>query len=160
MNLKVPRVIKNWKFAPMIIPAKDGFVINNVGSGRRFAVVNHAPYREEAFAEFGLVPEADEPIFGNFTGNHFLDGAFVHEHCDPAPDGYVHARCNLMIKKPTKGGMPVIDGKEVPVEEGDLWLCLSSLENHASTPIEGGERIIFSFGALVPQLQVAEKVLA
>ena len=54
-----------------------------------------------------------------------------------------------MIKKPNKGGNPILDGEEKNVEVNDLWLCLASLEKHASTPIFGGERLIYSFGALV-----------
>jgi hypothetical protein len=64
-----------------------------------------------------------------------------------------------MIKKPLSGGMPVIDGQELNIEKGDLWLCLASLEEHSSTPINGGERIIFSFGALINKNSV-EKILA
>ena len=159
MKIKVPRIIKNWKYANAIIPAVDGFVANNVSSGRRFAVCNNPIYRTEAFQEFSLTPYLEEPLFGNFTGNHYLEGAFVHEHIDPAPESYEHVRCNLMIKKPAFGGMPVIDGEELVVNEGDLWLCLASLEKHSSTQISGGERIIFSFGALIDKHSV-EKILA
>lgn len=159
MNIKVPRIIKNWKHAVAIVPATDGFVTNNAGSGRRFAVCNNPIYRTEAFQEFSLIPDLEEPIYKNFTGNHYLEGAFVHEHSDPAPKGYEHVRCNLMIKKPTFGGMPVIDGEELVIDEGDLWLCLASLEKHSSTPISGGERITFSFGALIDKHSV-EKILA
>ena len=34
---------------------------------------------------------------------------------------------------------------EIQIDENDLWLCLASLEKHSSTPVEGGERLIFSF---------------
>ena len=54
-----------------------------------------------------------------------------------------------MIKKPTIGGNPIIDGEEFNIEVNDLWLNLASLEEHSSTPIYGGERLIFSFGALI-----------
>jgi hypothetical protein len=54
-----------------------------------------------------------------------------------------------MIKKPNIGGNPVIDGEEFNIEVNDLWLCLASLETHSSTPIYGGERLIFSYGALI-----------
>jgi hypothetical protein len=59
-----------------------------------------------------------------------------------------------MIKKPLIGGDPILDDEIVYVEEGDLWLCLASMEYHSSTPIKGGERIIFSFGGLVPIEQI------
>ena len=52
------------------------------------------------------------------------------------------------------GGNPIIDDEVLEVDVGDLWLCLASLEKHGTTPIQGGERIIFSFGALVSEDQV------
>ena len=158
MKLAIPRVVRQWKYAPHVKPNLQ-FAQNTAGNGRRFATQDTAPYWDEAFAEFGLHPVAVEPMFQNMTGNNYLDGAFVHPHTDPAPDGLVHTRCNLMLRKPTHGGNPVLDGEEFEIQEGDLWLCLASLETHASTPIYGGERLIFSFGGLVPMEQV-QKILA
>jgi hypothetical protein len=152
MNLNIPRIIKQWKYASLVTPNIN--FLNTSGDGRRCVTQEEAPYWKEAFAEFRLKPTSVEPVFKNLTGNHFQDGAFVHLHTDPAPDGFVHTRCNLMLKKPKQGGNPVIDGEEVDVEEGDLWLCLASMEFHSSTPIKGGERLIFSFGGLVPVEQI------
>ena len=153
MRLSIPRVVKNWKYATMVNPSFN-FQLNMAGNGRRFATQDNALYWEEAFAEFGLKPTKVEPLFKNLTGNHFQDGAFVHPHTDPAPEGMVHTRCNLMLKKPKEGGNPVLDGEELDIEEGDLWLCLASIELHSSTPIKGGERLVFSFGGLVPVEQI------
>lgn len=153
MKLSIPRVIKGWRYGAFVTP-NTNFNPNNAGQGRRFATQDKAPYWREAFMEFGLTPSCAEPIFKNLIGNHFQDGAFVHPHTDPAPEGFVHTRCNLMLRKPVKGGNPVLDGEEIEVEEGDLWLCLASVELHGSTPIYGGERLIFSFGGLVPLDQI------
>lgn len=153
MKLNIPRVIKNWEYRSFVTP-NTNFQFNTAGNGRRFAMQDVAPYWKESFAAFGLEPDCVEPIFKNLTGNHFQDGAFVHPHTDPAPDGFVHTRCNLMLKKPKQGGNPILDEEEVNVEEGDLWLCLASMELHSSTPIKGGERLIFSFGGLVPINQI------
>jgi hypothetical protein len=153
MKLKIPRVIKQWQYASMVEPCFD-FQLNNAGDGRRFAKQDTAHYWKEAFSEFWLEPVSVEPIFKNLTGNHFQDGAFVHPHTDPAPEDLVHTRCNLMLRKPTEGGNPVLDGEELDINVGDLWLCLASMELHSSTPIKGGERLIFSFGGLVPIEQV------
>jgi hypothetical protein len=157
MRLSIPRVVKSWRYGGLVSPSTD-FALNNVSQGRRFATQDEAPYWHEAFAEFGLQPLCVEPLFKNITGNHFQDGAFVHPHIDPAPDGMVHTRCNLMIRKPIKGGNPVLNGEEIEVEEGDLWLCIASMELHSSTPIYGGERLIFSFGGLVPVEQIMKVV--
>ena len=157
MKLSVPRVVKSWRYGKLVSPSVN-FVPNNIGQGRRCAIQDEAPYWHEAFAEFGLQPLCVEPMFKNLTGNHFQDGAFVHPHTDPAPEGLAHTRCNLMLRKPIKGGNPVLDGEEIEVEEGDLWLCIASMELHSSTPIYGGERLIFSFGGLVPVEQIMKVV--
>lgn len=154
MRLNRDRVIKKWSYAENVIPLKEGFRPN--GYGRRFAKQDEHPLLLTAFKEFGLTPKAIEPVYKIFTGNHYLDGAYTHKHTDTTVQGYVHARCNLMIKKPLEGGDPVIDDEKLDVEEGDLWLCLASEEEHASTPIKGGERIIVSFGGLVPREQFKE----
>jgi hypothetical protein len=159
MKLAIERVIKNWKFAKDIIIENKPFIVNNVSNGRRFKIQDTANHWSEAFNEFKLTPQIVEPMLKNFIGNHYLDGAAVQEHTDPAPDGFVHTRCNLMLKKPSKGGNPIIDGEEIEVNENDLWLCLASLEKHYTTPIEGGERLVFSFGALVPIDQIKRIIL-
>jgi hypothetical protein len=162
MKLSIHRVVQKWKYAQHVIP-KLNFQPNTAGAGRgfgrRFATQDEAPYWAEAFAEFGLKPTCVEPVFKNMTGNNYAEGAFVHPHMDPAPDGFVHTRCNVMLRKPQTGGNPVLDGEEIAVEEGDMWLCLASLELHSTTPISGGERLIFSFGGLVPYEQV-QRILA
>lgn len=147
MNLNCPRVISRWKPTAQFQMPVGEFLEN--GRGRRFKRHTNAEFRREAFAAFKIYDLADEPMFGNFVGNHYTDGAFTHPHMDPAPKGYVHARCNWMVKKPKSGGDPVLDGVIVQVEEGDLWLCLASLERHGSTAISGSQRLIQSFGALV-----------
>ena len=141
------RVIKKWR-DPMQFDMPAGDFVFNV-FGRRFIPHVKIPLYTEAFAAFGITDTAPEPLFGTFIGNNHEDGVSVHEHTDPAPDGFAHVRCNWMLKKPTVGGDPVLDGEVVPVQEGDLWLCIASHERHATTAIYGGERLICSFGALV-----------
>lgn len=158
MKLLIPRVIKNWKSVDKFVMPVGEFKQNVSGQGRRFLKHIDAPFYNEAFSAFGLNSNQLEPMFQNLIGNHYLEGAYVHKHRDPAPNGYVHTRCNWMIKKPLIGGNPILDGEEFQVEEGDLWLCLASLEQHESTPISGGERMIYSFGALVSMDQI-EKII-
>lgn len=146
------RTIKNWR-DPAQFCVPSGVFIEN-GYGRRFLSHENSPFRTEAFAAFGITDLYPEPQFKNFIGNHYLDGAFTHAHTDRAPDGFVHTRCNWMLKKPPVGGDPVLDDEVVKVEPGDLWLCLASMEQHGSTPIADGERLICSFGALVSSGQI------
>jgi len=158
MKLNIPRVVRQWRYARLIEPNLN-FELNAVGSGRRYATQVSATYWKESFAEFGLQPVAVEPIFKNMTGNNYEDGAFVHQHIDSAPNGFVHVRCNVMLRKPHQGGNPILDNEEIHVDTGDLWLCLASMELHGSTPILGGDRLIFSFGGLVPMAQV-QKIIS
>jgi hypothetical protein len=155
MKLKINRVIKNWQYANEIKINNKNFIENTVSFGRRFAKQKVEPELwKKAFNEFNLIPSQIEPMYENFLGNHFIEGASVQIHKDDAPNGFVHTRCNLLLKKPLKGGNPIIDGEEINLEENDLWLVLSSLEYHGSTPIQTGERFIFSFGGLVPMKQI------
>lgn len=134
------------------------FELNSAGAGRRFMVFDDAPLAKEAFAAFGFDSFKRPDFLPNFVGNHFQDGAFVHPHTDTAPTGYVHVRCNWMLKKPKEGGDPIFGTKTVAVSEGDLWVCFASEEKHSSTPISGGERLVCSFGGFVPLADV-QKVL-
>lgn len=141
------RVIKNWKTVKEFSMPIGSFTQN--GYGRQYLPIPEIKFRENAFRAFGYETIFDEPIFKNFVGNHYLDGAFVHEHKDTAPDGFMHVRANWMLQKPQSGGNPVLDGEELNVDVGDLWVCYASEELHASTPIHGGQRLVCSFGALI-----------
>lgn len=154
MKLAVGRVVRSWRSATEFASTAKAFQTNAAGSGRRFVPHTKSPLAEGAFRAFGLRIDAPEPMFGHMIGNNYAEGAFVHEHRDPAPSGFAHVRCNWMIKKPPVGGDPILDGEVVPVAEGDLWLCIASLERHGTTPISGGERLIYSFGALVGLEQI------
>lgn len=149
MRLAVNRVVKSWRNPEEFLSSAKALELNSAGSGRRFLRHTETPLAEEAFSAFGLRMDAPEPTFGHMIGNNFADGAFVHEHTDSAPEGFAHVRCNWMIQKPPVGGDPILDGEVVPVAEGDLWICIASHERHSSTPISGGERLIYSFGALI-----------
>jgi hypothetical protein len=152
IQVKCGRVVKNWEFARLVEPFTTNFKDN--GFGRKYSRQYSHDKFHAAFEAFGLEPDSVEPDYGIFCGYNYLDGAAVQPHIDYAPKGYVHVRSNLMLKKPESGGNPVIDGYELCVEEGDLWLCFASLERHCSTPVKGGERIIMSFGALINENKV------
>lgn len=146
------RVIKNWKSPDLFIMPTGIFKENIISNGRRFLLFSDSGFRTEAFSAFGIYELHEEPMYKNFIGNHYLDGAFTHYHKDPAPEGFVHVRCNWLIKKPFVGGNPIINNKELHTDAGDLWICFASKEIHGTTPIKNGERLICSFGALVPEI--------
>ena len=124
------------------------------GFGRRYATYQDAPDFDKVFALYGMKPIRVEPMFQCFIGNNYLDGAFVHDHQDKNEGDLTHVRVNVMLKKPKYGGNPVINGLEVNVEEGGVWLCIAGKERHSSTPISGGERLVFSYGGLVERHEV------
>lgn len=141
------RVVKNWKSPEFFVMPAGGFSPNRYG--REMKSFREAAFRDDAFAQFGFTELFEEPASKNFIGHHYLDGAFVHEHMDLAPKGFIHVRANWMIRKPEVGGNPILDGVTVEVNPGDLWVCFASEEQHASEPIAGGKRLVCSFGALV-----------
>ena len=158
MNLSINRVIRNWDQAPRITYTKD-YVQNPVSFGRRFAKQNSdKELWQKSFAAFNLFPTQKEPELGDLLMNHYQNDACTHIHKDPAPKGYVHIRANVMIKKPNEGGDIIIDNETIEVKENDLWLVLASLENHGSTPIQNGERLIYSFGAIIEENNIKDLI--
>ena len=160
MHLSIDRVIRNWDQAPRIRYTKN-YIQNPVSFGRRFAKQDsNKELWQKSFAAFNLFPTQKEPELGDVLMNHYQDDACTHIHKDPAPKGYVHIRANVMIKKPNKGGDIIIDNETIKVEENDLWLVLASLENHGSTPIQSGERLIYSFGAIIKEINIKDLINA
>lgn len=129
MKLAINRVVQATEFAKQIKPASSGFIFTS--RGRRFSRQDSHPLWKEVFSLFGLTPTQIEPTYKIFTGNHFLDGSYTPPHIDSTQPGYTHTRCNVMIKKPTAGGNPVIDGEEVEVQEGDIWVYLLAVSSMA-----------------------------
>jgi hypothetical protein len=92
-----------------------------------------------------------EPLFRDAIG-YMTDGGQLHEHTDPNPrfSNLIHTRFNVMISKPVAGGVPVQNGKEIRVEEGDVWRCDAGIYKHSCTEVQGNKpRIVCSFGFLL-----------
>lgn len=90
-----------------------------------------------------------EPMFQDYCG-FITEGGAIHPHQDPDHNGKQHVRFNVMVSKPEAGGVPVQDGKELAVEEGDVWRCDASRVRHRCTPVQGPKpRIVLSYGFLI-----------
>jgi hypothetical protein len=152
------RIIRKWK-DPSCFSVDDNLDYIPNRPGRKYSIIDDHPLRKEAFSSFGYTNLLEEPIFKNFLGINYLPGTAVHFHKDPAPHNYSHVRCNWVISKPVYGGNPIINGKEIEVDVGDLWICYASEETHGSSPMGDGTRIILSFGALILLKEVIEKIL-
>lgn len=59
-----------------------------------------------------------DPNYGEFM-SVITDKGFVHNHKDQYSD-LKHFRGNLMLSRPNIGGQPIIDGKLLDINEGDL----------------------------------------
>lgn len=86
------------------------------------------------------------------------EGKEVTPHRDANRKGKINVRFNFMIQKPTKGGLPIISGETLGVEENEVWLCLAGLNLHGTTKIEGEkDRIMISIGHYVDEEIVKKK---
>lgn len=90
-----------------------------------------------------------EPVFRDFCG-FITDGGAIHPHQDKDANGKQHVRFNVMVSKPVAGGIPLQDGAELSVAEGDVWRCDASRVQHWCTPVQGSKpRIVLSYGFLI-----------
>ena len=86
------------------------------------------------------------------------EGKEVKPHRDANREGKINTRFNFLIKKPSKGGLPVIKDKTLKVKENEVWLCLAGLHKHGTTKIEVPEdRILISIGHYVNEEIAKEK---
>lgn len=158
-----PFVIKNAvtpefrEHVTQLTLANEGQFRNNKtgnGTGRKFMVIDIvAPDRDkylydikqELAARYELGEYVVPPALKDFI-NVITEGGFVHEHTDADLPGRRHVRINVLVKQ-TRGCIPLLDGAQIAVEEGDAWLNLASQCKHATTPAEGpGYRSVISFG--------------
>jgi hypothetical protein len=74
-------------------------------------------------------------------------GTFVLPHVDPPLEpGWMHVQLNLVVQHAKNGGRLYLDGVEVPLEVGDAVVFRPDVSRHEVTPIEAGERLIWSVG--------------
>jgi hypothetical protein len=159
LNLKLDEDDKSFLLNYALINQKNNDIFQQNGSGRQYCTLNTCEnhnIRELAFKiwnekyfEFGVVEKTIEPIFGIFIGVN-NPGANVHQHQDGAPEGFYQVRINFLLSKPEVGGLPILNDKEIYVEEGNSWINLANIWSHRSTPVEGKkDRVVLSLGALV-----------
>ena len=164
-NLKINNVVSRefLGFAKNNYLDKSYFIHNSYGACRFYCVLNKTQtsvtklalnLRKQMFLDFGIKSFKEEPFFGIFLSVNTA-GGFVHEHIDSTICDHYHVRLNFLLSKPHKGGIPVINNKEIEVSEGESWLNLSSEWKHKSTLVEGNKpRVVLSLGALVEKKQV------
>jgi hypothetical protein len=108
--------------------------------------------RRRAVSAFSVEEYEDEPVFKCFLGCN-TEGGFISVHRDPSAPGRRHVRMNIMLSKPKKGGVPIVEGEKVKVKERGLWCFYPTVMRHESTPVVGDrKRFVISIGILVPAL--------
>lgn len=128
------------------------------GFGRQFGILQRNDLtppdeawkiKQQIVEAYALRDTEQEPKFKDLCG-FITTGGAIHPHQDPDHNGKQHIRFNVMVSKPESGGMPVQDGVEMPVEEGDVWRCDASRVRHWCTPVVGSKpRIVLSYGFLI-----------
>ncbi len=101
-----------------------------------------------------------EPIFKDSIGIMFNE-AELHLHTDPNPSNsdLIHTRYNVYVQLPIKGGYPIYNGKHCRLKERTYICCRSGIDLHCCAKVEGErERIVISFGVLVPLERIANIV--
>lgn len=108
---------------------------------------------------FGLhdCPTPNSFYNGIVNGIGFSPG-LIEEHIDPVyVPGTNTLHCNIITRNSFSGGVTIIEGKEFPVEEGDLLMYIVSKHNHRVTNIEGSrERILWVFGFCIDDHKLEE----
>jgi hypothetical protein len=120
----------------------------------------------------------DTPIddnYGFMIGVSF-EGHTTHPHKDPnmnteGPDptkhvdtnnpyfidNKLHCRFNILIQQPEEGGNPIINGREIIINENEPWMVQAGLYYHGSSKVMGDRtRILCSFGHYIP-IKVADE---
>lgn len=103
-------------------------------------------YKEYKFPDF-KVPKFHHGIVASHAG----ENDFVYQHKDPEwYPSYQTLHCNLMLQTPEKGGEPIINEKEIKLDERDLWLYYVSKVKHGAAKVLGKKpRLMFVFGFCV-----------
>jgi hypothetical protein len=95
--------------------------------------------------KFNIISEDKPDVFMSLH----KEGGCVMKHKHFPREGFCDLRFNIFINK-TIGGDIVVKNKKAIVENGDL-VIFSGNEEHFSTKVESGDRIILSYGFFVKQ---------
>lgn len=133
---------------------KQNEVYNNADGNRKFMKMDYVTPEGDKVLHEAKTRLAKHYELGNYTVppalkdflSYITEGGSIHPHTDPDLPGKRHVRINVLIKQ-SQGCVPLIEGMEIPVKEGDAWLNLASQCVHATTKVIGdGYRSALSFG--------------
>lgn len=126
------------------------------GNGRQYGILQELnppkeiwDIKKQVVDLYGLQNAKQEPVYKDYCG-YITEGGAIHKHTDSNEGNLIHTRFNVLVSKPIAGGSPTQDGKEISVEEGDIWKCEAGKVLHWCTPVVGNKpRIVLSFGFLL-----------
>ena len=77
---------------------------------------------------------------------HFPEGSEVPIHVDPAPEGFIHKRLNIFLKRAKEGGQIFVEGPVLNI--GPFNYFMPSVWRHLMTRVTKGSSYILSIGWL------------
>ena len=114
--------------------------------------------RERVVDLLGLGSLQEDHYKGAFL-SYIKPGSRVHQHRDDRIDigskKFLILRCNVLFKKPLRGGLPAIGSNQIDVPERGMWAFFPTELVHSATEVEGAEfRGLLSFGFLLAPEEV------
>ena len=97
-----------------------------------------------------------EPLFRDSIA-YAQHGSQLHRHTDPNRFGLIHVRFNVYVQLPYQGGTPVYGDTNIYLKERTYVCCRSGLDSHHAEKVIGErERIVISYGFLIPKEEIGE----
>ena len=101
----------------------------------------------------GLDELEEDRYKGSFL-SYIAPGAGIHRHRDAAltvgGEERLILRCNVLLKRPEVGGLPVVESREIDVPDRGMWGFYPTELFHSASLVGGSEyRGLLSFGFLV-----------
>jgi len=105
--------------------------------------------KRRVIKHYHLENELHENVLGDFCC--VVDsGGDIHRHVDMNHGNLTHVRFNVIISKAVRGGVPINNGIENNVDEGEVFITKAGKDEHWCTVVEGSKpRITLSYGFFV-----------
>jgi hypothetical protein len=109
--------------------------------------------RDRVIERLGIAALEEDHYKGAFI-SYIAPGTGVHEHRDARlqinGERLLILRCNVLVSRPSAGGLPVIASALIDVPDRGMWAFFPTELVHSATPVEGLRfRTILSFGFLL-----------
>jgi hypothetical protein len=117
--------------------------------------------RARVVALLGLSGLEEDEYKGSFL-SCIAPGAGIHRHRDARlvveGEERLILRCNVLLRRPPRGGLPVVEETEIDVPDRGLWAFFPTERFHSASIVEGTElRGLLSFGFLVRPADLWER---